>query len=86
METALLRRRYEIVISERCPRMKNLDGLLFRRTDVFRKDVVYDELKKAGLIRYTPEQSEPEPKTSADGRIYEGKASGKAPDKAPTLE
>ncbi|KAF8456872.1 hypothetical protein BGX38DRAFT_1160672 [Terfezia claveryi] len=86
METALLRRRYEIVISERCPRMKNLDGLLFRKADVFRKDVVYDELKRVGLIRHTPEQSKPKPKTSADGQIYEGKASDKVPDKVPTPE
>ncbi|RPB19630.1 hypothetical protein L211DRAFT_842532, partial [Terfezia boudieri ATCC MYA-4762] len=84
METALLRRRYEIVISERCPRLKNLDGLLFRKADVFRKDVVYNELRRVGLIRQTPEQFEPEPKTSADGQIYEGKASDKAPDKVPT--
>ncbi|KAF8421573.1 hypothetical protein EV426DRAFT_704755 [Tirmania nivea] len=83
METALLRRRYEIVISERCPRMKNLDGLLFRREEVFRKDVVYDELKRVGLIRHT---LEPEPKSSTDERIHEEKAPDKAPDKAPILE
>lgn len=70
LETALLRRRYEIVISERCPRMKRLDGLQFRRTEVFRKDVVYDELRRVGLIKYAPEQFTPEPSsTPADGKI-----------------
>lgn len=71
METALLRRRYEIVMSERCPRMKNLDGLPFRRADVFKKDVIYEELKRVGLIRYSAEQSVPEPRPSAEGQIQE---------------
>lgn len=77
METALLRRRYEIVLSERCPRMKNLDGLPFHKADVFRKDTVYDELRKIGLIRCAPEQSA-EPKASIDGRTLDGQLLARA--------
>ena len=51
LDTAVLRRRYEIVINERCPRVKNLDGLPFQKADVFRKDTVYDELRNLGLIK-----------------------------------
>ena len=71
METALLRRRYEIVLRERCPRMKTLDGLPFHKADVFRKDMVYNELRKTGLIRCAPEQPA-EPKVSIDGRTLDG--------------
>ena len=71
METALLRRRYEIVLSERCPRMKNLDGLPFHNADVFRKDTVYDELRKIGLIRCAPEQST-ESKASIGRKTLDG--------------
>lgn len=83
METALLRRRYEIVIGERCPRMKNLDGLLFRRVEVCRKDVVYDELKRVGLIRNTRGPNGAETKTWADGQIQEGKVPDRGQDQDP---
>lgn len=71
METALLRRRYEIVISERCPRMKNLDGLPFRRSEVFRKDAVFDELGRLGLIKFATRESSPEHQMNADERTPE---------------
>ncbi|KAI5806683.1 hypothetical protein DFH27DRAFT_354001 [Peziza echinospora] len=51
LDTAVLRRRYEIVINERCPRVKHLDGLAFQKSEVFRKDTVYDELRNMGLIK-----------------------------------
>ena len=51
LDTAVLRRRYEIVINERCPRVKHLDGLAFQKSEVFRKDIVYDELRNMGLIK-----------------------------------
>jgi len=81
METALLRRRYEIVISERCARMKNLDGLPFRRAELFRKDVVYDELKRVGLITCRLEQPELESKALTDEQTHGGKAVDEEPNK-----
>lgn len=47
----MFRRRYEIVISEKSPRMKYLDGLRFQKSETLRRDPVWEELKKVGLIK-----------------------------------
>jgi len=51
IESAVTRRRYEIMIGQKCPRMKELDGLEFRKEEVWREDHVLEELKNRDLIR-----------------------------------
>lgn len=51
IDSAVLRRTYEITIGRRCPRMKELDGLEYRRDESMRDDEVFAELKSRGLIK-----------------------------------
>lgn len=51
IDSAVLRRTYEITIGRRCPRMKELDGLEYRREESMRDDEVFSELKSRGLIK-----------------------------------
>ena len=51
IESAVTRRRYEIMIGQKCPRMKELDGLEFQKEEVWREDHVLEELKNRDLIR-----------------------------------
>lgn len=51
IDSAVLRRTYEITIGRRCPRMKELDGLEYRRDESMRDDEVFAELKNRGLIK-----------------------------------
>ncbi|CAZ85828.1 unnamed protein product [Tuber melanosporum] len=51
LESAVTRRRYEITIGQKCPRMKELDGLEFRVGELWREDHVLEELKNRDLVR-----------------------------------
>lgn len=51
IDSAVVRRTYEITIGRRCPRMKELDGLEYRRDESMRDDEVFEELKNRGLIK-----------------------------------
>lgn len=51
IDSAVVRRTYEITIGRRCPRMKELDGLEYRKEESMREDEVFEELKNRGLIK-----------------------------------
>lgn len=55
IDSAVTRRRYEMMIAQKCPRMKELDGLVFKKEDTWRQDDVWDELKNRGLVRAVAE-------------------------------
>ena len=51
-DTALRRRVYELLVVHACPKLKNLDGLTPPpRTEVTRKDGVWDRLLELGVLK-----------------------------------
>ncbi|CUS14376.1 unnamed protein product [Tuber aestivum] len=51
IESAVTRRRYEIMVGQKCPRMKELDGLEFQKEELCREDLVLEELKNRDFVR-----------------------------------
>ncbi|KAL7267260.1 Protein nud1 [Rhizina undulata] len=66
LESAITRRRYEITISQGCRRLKELDGLDFRKEELLREDKVWEEIKKRGLIANENEQTAKSKKKNKD--------------------
>ncbi|RYO78211.1 hypothetical protein DL766_006451 [Monosporascus sp. MC13-8B] len=50
MGTRMRRRLYEMVVLERCRRLKVLDGLLVDRETVWKRDAVWDALLRSGVV------------------------------------
>lgn len=54
IDSAVVRRTYEITIGRRCPRMKDLDGLPYNKEGSMREDEVWAELGRRGLVKIEP--------------------------------
>ncbi|KAH0605411.1 uncharacterized protein H6S33_004633 [Morchella sextelata] len=58
IDSAVVRRTYEITIGRRCPRMKELDGLTYNKEGSMREDEVWAELGRRGLVKIEPKAVE----------------------------